>query len=298
MALIEHLEKLRHFYKITQYNSINEASQKTGYSQAGLSKSLQLLEEELKCKLFKRSREGLSLTKEGIEVKHFAQQLIESSSNLEQKLKTLSSVQTPKILRIGMYDSIAIYFGVQLSEYLNQVYPNVALEISADSSATLLKSVKNESLDLAIGVHFHNEESNKLKYFDLFEDHYSIYSSSKNSNLETEGSVIIHSSATDKEGLLSTDLFKNELKGKRIHQVTNFETLKQLVASGLGIGILPTLVARPLIQQGQILAIQSRNSKSFRGKHNIGVVVRNEVLSLYNEFILDIIRLGDRWIQN
>lgn len=297
MALVEHLEKLRHFYKITQYKSINEASQRTGYSQGGLSKSLQLLEEELGCKLFKRSREGLSLTKEGIEVKSFAQNLFESAAGLEKKIKSLSSAQSPKSLKIGMYDSIAIYFGIELAEYLRQVYPNVSLEITADSSSNLLDLIAKNQIDIAIGVNFHIDTEKNLKFYSLFEDTYALYSTSKILNEHIEKSVIIHSNASDEEGLSTVKLFASELKGKKIHQTNNFETLKQLVVSGLGLGILPTLVAKPLLQSGQILPFDIRSAKKYRGKHRIGVLVRSETQSTYREFISDIVRLGDRWIK-
>jgi DNA-binding transcriptional LysR family regulator len=297
MALIEHLEKLRHFYKITQYKSINETSQKTGYSQGGLSKSLQLLEDELGCMLFKRSRDGLSLTKEGVEVKAFAQSIFESAAGLEKRIKALSLTRAPKTLRIGMYDSIAIYFGVELSEYLRQVYPNVKLEIVADSSANLLKLIKEESLEIAIGVNFKNEREKELKFYSLFEDSYSLYCTSKSLNENIENSIIIHSNATDEEGVSTIDIFSKEVQGKRIHRTNNFETLKQLVASGLGIGILPTLVSKPLLQTGQIVPYEIRSAKKFRGRHKIGALVRHDTIASYGEFISDIIRLSDRWIK-
>lgn len=297
MALIEHLEKLRHFYKITQYRSINETSQKTGYSQGGLSKSLQLLEEELGCKLFKRSREGLSLTKEGVEVKSFAQSIFESAAELEMRIKSLSATRSPQTLRIGMYDSIAIYFGVELSEYLRQVYPNVKLEITADSSSNLLKLLKANALEIAIGVNFHNVKVETLKFYSLFEDSYSLYCTSKILNDHTENAVVIHTSAADEGGLSTIDIFSKEVQGKRIHRTNNFETLKQLVAAGLGIGILPTLVSKPLLQSGQIVPYEIRSAKKYRGRHTIGAMVQLETVSIYGEFISDIIRLSDRWVK-
>ncbi|MBK7960165.1 MAG: hypothetical protein IPK04_02420 [Bdellovibrionales bacterium] len=48
-----------------------------------------------------------------------------------------------------------------------------------------------------------------------------------------------------------------------MHQTNNFETLKQLVASGLGVGILPTLVAKPMLQAGQIRPFDTRSAKNF-----------------------------------
>jgi DNA-binding transcriptional LysR family regulator len=297
MALIEHLEKIRHFHKMTQNKSINETSKKTGYSQAGLSKSLHLLELELGCRLFKRSREGLSLTKEGIEVLEFSETLIDLTASLERKLRALNSVPAPKILRIGMYDSIAIYFGVELSEYLRQVYPQVKLEIIADTSSNLIEHLDKDSIDLAIGVNFHRQQEKKLKFFKLFEDNYSLYTTSKNLNETIENSIVAHSQATDENGSSTVELFRNEIKGKRVHQVSNFETLKQLTVSGLGVGILPTLVAKPLVQAGQIVPYEARNTKKSKGKHSIGILVRIEAMSSYGDFISDIVRRGADWIK-
>ena len=91
MAIIEHLEKLRHFHKLAQYNSINEAAKNTGFSQAGLSKSLSHLEKELGCKLFNRSRDGLTLTREGAAVLEFTKKIFTEASALESQLRSLNA---------------------------------------------------------------------------------------------------------------------------------------------------------------------------------------------------------------
>lgn len=118
MALVEHLEKLRHLLKISQFNSINEAAANTGFSQAGLSKSLILLEQELGCKLFNRSREGLVLTPEGSEVLLSAKKIVAEANDVENRLRSIKAISTPRTIRVGMYDSIIVYFGIELQKYL------------------------------------------------------------------------------------------------------------------------------------------------------------------------------------
>jgi DNA-binding transcriptional LysR family regulator len=295
MALIEHLEKLRHFHKISQFKSINEASQKTGYSQAGLSKSLILLEAELGCKLFNRTRTGLSLTKEGEEALFATKNIIGEASALEIKLRFLSKSKSPKRIRIGMYDSIAIYFGLSLNDYLSRIYPDVTVELDADSSLNLFNKMQSGALDIAIGVNFKLTDNRGMVISPLFKDSYSFYASPKVITNERTNTFIVHSSATDQNGLKLREIFKSELKGKQIHSVNNFETLKHLVIGGLGVGILPSLVARPLVDSRQIDSFPIRNSKLLNGIHSIDVLVRGEIQNSYKEFVKDILRLGDRW---
>jgi DNA-binding transcriptional LysR family regulator len=298
MALVEHLEKLRHFHKIAQHNSINETAQKTGLSQAGLSKSLLLLEEVLGCKLFIRSREGLTLTKEGEEVLNVSRSIIQQASDLEGRLRSLLASKAPETLKIGMYDSIAIYFGIELHDYLQNIYPQVKLILHADTSSQLLKKINDDELDLIIGVNYHKLQNKSVTHFQLFEDYYSQYISAKeNQKNQNNKSYILHQNATDENGIKLTEILSQDLKSKAIHTVQNFETLKQLVINGFGIGILPSLVAKPILAQNLILPLKQSKSKNQFGKHTIGVLVRNDILKKYEEFTKDIIRLGDRWIK-
>jgi len=290
MALIEHLEKLRHFYRISQHNSINATATHTGLSQAGLSKSLSLLENELSCKLFIRSRDGLTLTKEGLELLKVTENILAEAATIENRLRSLQSTKSPKKIRIGMYDSIAVYLGVELQKYLREIYPKVSLILTADTSFNLHRKIQNADIDIAIGVNYHRLENRNLHFHLLFDDYYSAYQSVHHNN----SSFIVHESASDENGCLLREILKAEFKNEIVHSVQNFETLKQLTVSGFGIGILPRQVAHPLLKQGVILPLTIRSIKSFFGKHKIGVLIRKEIFDEYTDFITDIIRLGHR----
>ena len=95
MALAEHLEKLRYFQRLVNFNSIREASMSIGISQAGLSKNISSLEEVLETKLFERTREGLILTPEGREVLAATERILAESANLETKIRSLKAPSSP-----------------------------------------------------------------------------------------------------------------------------------------------------------------------------------------------------------
>lgn len=59
------LSRLDRFIAVVESRSINKAALVTGISQAGLTKSIRLLEEQLQARLFDRSARGVVLTREG-----------------------------------------------------------------------------------------------------------------------------------------------------------------------------------------------------------------------------------------
>ncbi len=291
MALIEHLEKLRHFYRISRYSSVNVAATMSGISQSGLSKSLSLLEAELGCALFHRSKQGLTLTPEGQDVLEFTTHIFEQATALENRLQSLHTSSAPEQIRIGMYDSIAVYFGLPLQTYLNSIYPNVTLVLEINSSQALLNKMETNDLDFAFGVNFSNCKESLLKYFHLFDDYFSFYIAPSSKGSVDKLPILIHANP----GIPNPKELKRGLKGRVFHTIHNFETLKILTTLGLGIGILPTQVARPLVAKGQLENIQLLQKKSLFSPHQIGFLVRSQIAETHKKFTNDILRLSERW---
>ncbi len=294
MALSEHLEKLRHFHKLVGYSSIREGSTAIGISQAGLSKSVAALEAVLDCQLFLRSREGLTLTKEGEEVFRTSQLILQEASAVEKRLRIKKISKTPARLHIGMYDSIAVYFFSELKGYLETLYPNVDLALTVDASGALQKSILENKLDLAIGVNLDRDKVNGT-YFKLFDDHYSFYMSAKHELDLNNARLIIHSRADDHERKTIEEYLKNAIKDRGAHNVLNFETIKTMTSQGLGIGVLPTQVAKPLVKTGALVSVKVPKAKHLFGKHSIGFLATASFLKNHRDFSEDIIRIGERW---
>lgn len=295
MSLIEHLEKLRHFYKVSSYHSINEAAKATGLSQAGLSKSIASLEGILGASLFVRSRNGLILTKEGELLKASARTILDEAANVEASLRSLKAESIPEKVRFGMYDSIAVYFFPDLSKFMRAIYPTVELEIVVDSSRHLLQKIERREVDLALGVNLRSSESRSSEFFTLFEDHYAFYASPEREPFNNRSPLIIHPDATDAAGKSCTDHLAKIMRNRLVHKVYNFETLKTLTASGFGTGVLPTQVAKPLLKTGALITVYPPRYPRLFGKHEIGFLTASKFIAGHRDFAEDIFRLGNRW---
>jgi DNA-binding transcriptional LysR family regulator len=295
LALIEHLEKLRHFHKLTQYRSISETAEATGISQAGLSKSIASLEDVLGSKLFLRTNQGLVLTNEGELALRATVKILGEASTLEANLRSLKAAKFPKKLKIGMYDSIAIYFFGDLINYLNAIYKTIEIELLVDTSTSLSQAVRDETVDLAIGVNLQRRKTKGAEFFLLFEDDYSFYVSPKVEALAATLPLIIHPVADDLQGVTVEKHLSSLIAKTGAHRAYNFETIKSLTVQGLGIGVLPTQVAKPLIQQKLLVHVQVPKVKSHFGRHEIGFLASEDLLAKHREFALDIYRLGEKW---
>lgn len=294
MSLVEHLEKLRHFAKLTNYRSINEGSQAMGISQAGLSKSIASLESVLDIKLFTRSNDGLVLTKEGQLVLETTQKILASATTLETNLRSLRASEIPEKITIGMYDSIAIYFFPDLAAYIKAIYPSVELDLVVDNSSNLAEMMAKGQLQFAIGANLQDFKG-KSEFFLLFEDHYSFYTAPKNADRLTDLPFIFHPKATDSQGKTTEENLSKIIKNRSTHQVFNFETIKTLTVLGMGIGVMPTQVAKPLVRSKQLVPVMIPRHPHLFGLHSIGFLISNSFLKAHNDFARDIHRLGERW---
>ncbi len=267
-------------------------------SQAGLSKSISSLEAALGVKLFVRSRQGLSLTKEGIEVMGVAKVIMKEAQELEIRLSAMKTVASPDRLRIGMYDSVAVYFFPELANYLAVAHPRLTVELTVDTSSSLSAAILAGGLDLAVAANLGNHVRPGLEYLELFEDHYSFYVSVTVGSDFSKLPLLIHPKAADSMGRTVEDHLAASFRRSRFHRVHNFETLKILTSQGLGIGVLPTQVARPLLKKNVLINAAVEKHRLHFGLHSIGLMVSKKFIQSYGDFSADIYRLGVRWSKN
>jgi len=296
--LVEHLEKLRHFLRATSHQSISEAAQAMRMSQAGLSKSITSLEEALGAKLFIRGKSGLILTREGELTLTTARTIIAQATDCEAKIRAINTSQAPLSVRIGMYDSIAVYLFSDLSKYLSSVYPSVSLTLTIDTSERLFSKLSVGTLDIVVGVTYSSSNVPSENFFTLFDDWFSCYVAADIPDQLTPSlALIIHPLSDERLGLKAA-LKKLPQRSRIIHHVLNYETLKELTAQGIGIGVMPNLVARSLIKQKSLRLARLPQLPTAFGRHSIVLSYTPKFFRQNKDLIEDIRRLVGLWTQH
>ena len=103
------LQQCKYVLKIKEVGTFSEAANQLFVAQSGLSSSIKQLEEELKIKIFERSKNGVSLTCEGAEFVRYAEQLVAQAEFIADRYE--SENQNDRLyISTQHYDFIADVF--------------------------------------------------------------------------------------------------------------------------------------------------------------------------------------------
>lgn len=294
MLILQHLEKLRYFHKLKDYRSINEASKALGISQGGLSKSIQTLEEILDLKLLVREKNGFRFTAEGELIVKSSGEILTIVQRLQADLILRKRISSPKKLRIGIYDSFAVYFYPELLSYCRVAFPDLSMQLVVDKSSVILHHLEESKVDLIMGSQF-GEIKQGLQSFNLLHDHFSLFvKPSFNDKFENLPLLSTFEPNIHSQQKMYPTLLK-VMKSKVIHQVTNFETIKQLALLGMGIAVLPTLVAKPLIENRSLVPITLPGQKALFSRHDVQLITSQNFYGKHRKFVDDIIDFAESW---
>ena len=147
------LNLLKHFYEVANYNNITKASEALYISQPALTKSIKLLESQLKTKLLTRSKTGVGLTKEG-EVLYDS--IKDVFSNLNSTFEILATKTDTKVLYIGTSTTNFIEPIMSELNAFRKLHPDVQIDIKLDSMSNLEKNLKLDKLDIVIKNDYEN----------------------------------------------------------------------------------------------------------------------------------------------
>ena len=139
---------LRTFVTVIEAGSVSAAALKLSRTQAAVSMQLRRLEEDLEQRLLDRSPRGVKLTQAGHVLLPFAQAILGSGADAVRALSAQSICGT---VRLGMLEDIASGRLPHALRRFATAYPQVALELVIDNSASLASQLDHAELDLAIG---------------------------------------------------------------------------------------------------------------------------------------------------
>ena len=141
------LYQLRTFVTVAETGNLTKASERLFTSQSAVSAHVKALEEELEIKLFERTSKGMRLTEHGSILRDKAQLVLNASSNLKLKARTLQGVLTGQV-RLGL-NADAEY--LRLAKWHNNLmsqFSDLKMQLTQGTSVELLKKVAKGRLDI------------------------------------------------------------------------------------------------------------------------------------------------------
>jgi LysR family hydrogen peroxide-inducible transcriptional activator len=238
------LTELKFIVAVAQERNFRRAAEKCFVTQPALSLAIKKLEEELNVIIFERSRSDVSMTEIGEKIVEQAGKVLEETARIKQ-LAELGKNQLKGALKLGMIHSVGPYLLPEIIPILRKSAPDMPLEVEENLTANLETQLKNGVIDAAIiALPF---DVAGLQYKALYDEEFDVVVPVTHHWAKRK--QINPSELSDEKVLLlnSGHCFSNQVtqacpelsrKGE-VLQGNSLETIRNMVASNLGITVLP-----------------------------------------------------------
>ena len=139
------LERLRTFQRVACLNSFTKAAEMYNITPSALSKTVKLLEEELKVKLFNRTNNALSLTAEGQNLFHHATKIFRQADLIQDYLNEDINSMRGKINLLAPAGFCTVYLSPYMHKFIN-AYPELYLSIHSLGKRSLAEYLASDLL--------------------------------------------------------------------------------------------------------------------------------------------------------
>ena len=239
------LNELRYVVAVANERSFGRAAQRCFVSQPALSVAIQKLEEELGARLFERGKSEVSVTPIGERIVEQAQKVLEEAARVKE-LAQAGRNELAGPLRLGAIYTVAPYLLPDLIPALHERAPQMPLEIEENLTEHLETALKSGRIDAAI-VALPFAPPGIVTQF-LYEEPFEIVVP-RGHKWARRKSVHVDELASEQPILLGVGhCFREQVldacpelnRGdSRVTRGNSLETVRNMVASGLGVSVLP-----------------------------------------------------------
>ncbi|MCU1359071.1 MAG: transcriptional regulator [Ilumatobacteraceae bacterium] len=246
------LSDLRYLVAVADHRHFGRAAAACHVSQPTLSTQIKKLEKELGVELIERNPRHITLTDVGVEVTERARIALHEADAIRDIARRTHDPESASI-RLGIFPTLGPYLLPHVVPLIHQRFPNLELLLVEDKSEAVLAQLRAGTLDaglLALPV-----DDDRLHQELLFEEDFVLAVPADHALAATEGpadvSVLAGESVLlleDGHCLRAQALSVCQLSGASERdgfRATSLETLRQMVAAGVGVTLLPNLAVQP-----------------------------------------------------
>ncbi|MEH6497347.1 MAG: hydrogen peroxide-inducible genes activator [Pseudomonas marincola] len=277
MKTLPSLKRLEYLIALVDEEHFGKAAKVCNVTPSTLSAGIRDLEELLGSNLAERTKRQVLITDFGHEVAKRARRLITEAEDIIDLARTHQAPMTG-IMKMGIIPTVGPYLVHDIVPAITQEYPGLQLLLREEQTDLLLSKLHEGQLDVAIIALPYDIDG--LEVHPLFDDEFQFACTSKH---ELSGRQIVHN-----EDLLSQSLLLLEdghclrdhaldacSLGDRANraqfEATSLATLVQMVASNLGVTLIPKLVSDSGLMPTKNIALIPLSNHPFR---TIGLVWR------------------------
>jgi LysR family transcriptional regulator, hydrogen peroxide-inducible genes activator len=232
---------------LSEHHHFGKAAEACFVSQPALSMQIQRLEASLGVKLLERNNKSVLLTDVGFAITERAKQILVQINEIRDLAK-LNKDPYSGALTLGVIPTLGPYLLPLILPALSKKFPNIHFYLVEEQTAVLIQKLKMGSLDAALMAHPIEESS--FSCADLFAEEFLVAVANKHrlaqqktigaSDLERQNLLLLE------EGHCMRGQTLDLCHKMNVNQVQNFratslETLRQMVATGNSVTLMPKL---------------------------------------------------------
>ncbi|MBB2483819.1 LysR family transcriptional regulator [Mitsuaria sp. WAJ17] len=247
------LTELRYIVAVARERHFGRAAEACFVSQPTLSVAIKKLEEELDVKIFERGASEVTVTPLGEDIVRQAQSVIEQASAIKEIAKR-GKDPLAGALRLGLIYTIGPYLLPELVRHTIEHYPQMPLMLQENFTVKLLEMLRTGELDCAIMAEPFPDTG--LALAPLYDEPFVIAVPSSHplalresisaEELKAETMLLLGTGHCFRDHVLEVcpefARFSSDAEGiRKSFEGSSLETIKHMVASGMGITVVPLL---------------------------------------------------------
>jgi LysR family transcriptional regulator, hydrogen peroxide-inducible genes activator len=244
------IRDLKYLVALSDHQHFGKAADACFVSQPALSMQIKKLETHLGVKLIERNNKSMLLTTSGLAIVERARQILNQVEELREIAKAAKDPFSGE-LKIGIFPTLGPYLLPRIMPGLAKKFPKLSLYLIEEQTTLLLEMLKQGKLDAAFIAL--PPDSTNFTAVPLFEEEFLLAAAA--THPLAKQATIKQQQLNDKQLLLLDDGHCMRTQAlalcQRVHaeemqnfRATSLETLRYMVAAGLGITLMPQLAVQ------------------------------------------------------
>ncbi len=247
------LTELRYIVAVARERHFGRAAEKCFVSQPTLSVAVKKLEAELGIALFERNSNDVSVTPLGARIVEQAQRVLEETAAIKE-LASAGKDQLATPLRVGAIYTVGPYLFPQLIPAMHKAAPKMPLLLQENYTTKLGAALKAGDVDVVILSLPYAEPG--IVTQSLYDEPFRVVLPAKHAwrgrktiaadQLCNETLLLLGAGNCFRDQVMQTCARATRAKSSHIQQAlegSSLETIRQMVASGVGVTVLPSTAA-------------------------------------------------------
>jgi DNA-binding transcriptional LysR family regulator len=249
------LHQIRHFIAVVETGGFTKGAERAAVTQPAISASIAKLEAELEVKLLDRRHSPVVPTAAGARLLEAGKSILQICNSVKAELKNIA---TPKLLRIGVLQSLSNFQVSNLLGTFRRTNSDIAMEVSDGSNEQLIELLAERKLDAVLTVL--DEETSKFAGRVLFKEPYVLAvprdhrfggrKCVKLADLQDEPFIV--RTGCDRFQDASHALVSREIGIRVVYKTAHIDRTLALVAEGMGVSFIPAGLGTPGVKRVQV----------------------------------------------